>query len=67
MIRKIADGSCCKQLTLFKPEKGVIITALRYWYCGYFGYCASNIRFECLPLKCSSSGQLDVWFKALSH
>ncbi|KRX32743.1 hypothetical protein T05_8022 [Trichinella murrelli] len=40
MIRKIADGSCCKQLTLFKTgkllllnkyslKKGVIITALR--------------------------------------
>ncbi|XP_003382152.1 conserved hypothetical protein [Trichinella spiralis] len=47
-------------LNEYSLEKGVIITALRSLF--IFGYCTSNIRFECLPLKCSSSGQLEIWF-----
>ncbi|KRY27169.1 hypothetical protein T01_3324 [Trichinella spiralis] len=54
MIRKIADGSCCKQLTLFKTGKR------RYHYCS-----ALVVHFRVLRFKHTTSGQLDIWFNCI--
>ncbi|KRZ78441.1 hypothetical protein T10_2762 [Trichinella papuae] len=71
------EAEILQKAHLFKPDvitgqrtpQVVKAKERRYHNCTalvvHFGYCVSNIRFECLPVKSSSSGRLDIWFMVL--